>query len=144
MCRSTFLVYFVFLPSNSMIICTVMIIVKTDINPLTCVTSTAKLDATQHRYNFTIEYRSCKQKVDAGGLSRRYILNGEVKAIYQAVIIPASVLNSSSGTAAAHMKHNEEVVESEPVAKINWTKLAMLLYHLISGFPQWVRTACAE
>ncbi|MCG8077519.1 MAG: hypothetical protein JAY75_14940, partial [Candidatus Thiodiazotropha taylori] len=51
--------------------------VYTDNNPLTYVFSTAKLDATGHRwlaeltnYNFTITYRSGKKNADADGLSR--------------------------------------------------------------------------
>lgn len=50
----------------------------TDSNPLTYVLSTAKLDATGYRwlaalstYNFTLQYRSGKQNIDADGLSRR-------------------------------------------------------------------------
>ena len=52
--------------------------VVTDNNPLTYVLTTAKLDATGHRwlaalsaYNFTLEYRSGKLNGDADGLSRR-------------------------------------------------------------------------
>ena len=52
--------------------------VVTDNNPLTYVLTTAKLDATGHRwlaalaaYNFTLEYRAGKQNGDADGLSRR-------------------------------------------------------------------------
>ena len=51
--------------------------VITDNNPLTYVTTTAKLDATGHRwlaslanYNFEIKYRPGKQNADADGLSR--------------------------------------------------------------------------
>ena len=51
--------------------------VITDNNPLTYVTTTAKLDATGHRwlaslanYNFQIKYRPGKQNADADGLSR--------------------------------------------------------------------------
>ncbi|MEW8548375.1 MAG: hypothetical protein AB2693_33140, partial [Candidatus Thiodiazotropha sp.] len=48
-----------------------------DNNPLTCVLTTAKLDATGQRriaalsnYNFDIKYRSGKKNVDADGWSR--------------------------------------------------------------------------
>ncbi|KXJ23610.1 Retrovirus-related Pol polyprotein from transposon opus [Exaiptasia diaphana] len=53
-------------------------IVRTDNNPLTYVNSTAKLDATGHRwfaalanYNFKIHYRPGKRNADADALSRR-------------------------------------------------------------------------
>ena len=49
----------------------------TDNNPLTCVFTTTKLDATGQRwlgelsnYNCSISYRSCKQNLDADGLTR--------------------------------------------------------------------------
>lgn len=52
--------------------------VKTDNNPLTYVLTTAKLDATCHRwlaslamYNFSISYRAGRQNIDADALSRR-------------------------------------------------------------------------
>ena len=52
--------------------------VTTDNNPLTYILTTAKLDATGHRwiaslsdYNFSIKYRSGKMNADADGLSRR-------------------------------------------------------------------------
>jgi hypothetical protein len=52
--------------------------VLTDNNPLTYVLSTAKLDATGHRwlaalanYNFNVQYRPGKTNIDADGLSRR-------------------------------------------------------------------------
>ncbi len=52
--------------------------VRTDNNPLTYVTTTAKLDATGHRwlaalstYDFSISYRPGKKNGDADGLSRR-------------------------------------------------------------------------
>lgn len=69
--------------------------VRTDNNPLTYVTTTAKLDATGHRwlaslsnYNFNVEYRSGKKNVDADALSRQphdahMIDNDAVKALCQ-------------------------------------------------------------
>lgn len=52
-------------------------IVRTDNNPLTYVTTTAKLDATGHRwlsalaaYNYELQYRPGKRNADADGLSR--------------------------------------------------------------------------
>lgn len=52
--------------------------VVTDNNPLTCVLSSAKLDAAGHwwlaalsNFNFSIQYRAGKRNQDADGLSRR-------------------------------------------------------------------------
>jgi hypothetical protein len=90
------------------------------------VTTTAKLDATQHKwladltnYNFTMEYRSSKHNMDADGLSRRHIFQDELKAIYQAVIISASIINCTSGT-AAHQMATEEAELADSIAKIDW------------------------
>ncbi|KAK3726814.1 hypothetical protein QZH41_019605 [Actinostola sp. cb2023] len=74
-------------------------LVRTDNNPLTYVTTTAKLDATGHRwlaaalatYNFDIVYRSGKKNRDADALSRRpyederVIKNDAIKAISQSL-----------------------------------------------------------
>ncbi|KAK3745520.1 hypothetical protein QZH41_009917, partial [Actinostola sp. cb2023] len=73
-------------------------LVRTDNNPLTYVTTTAKLDATGHRwlaalatYNFDIVYRSGKKNIDADALSRRphederVIKNDAIKAISQSL-----------------------------------------------------------
>ena len=73
--------------------------VRTDNNPLTYVLSSAKLDATGHRwvaalscYNFSITYRSGKQNNDADGLSRlpgnkQVLFNEAVKAICHALVV---------------------------------------------------------
>lgn len=73
--------------------------VLTDNNPLTYVLSSAKLDATGHRwlaalntYHFTIKYKTGKSNSDADGLSRRPQGNVEldsdaVKAICQAYTV---------------------------------------------------------
>lgn len=52
--------------------------VQTDNNPLTYILTTAKLDATGHRwlaalsvYDFSLKYRPGKQNTDADALSRR-------------------------------------------------------------------------
>lgn len=70
--------------------------VRTDNNPLTYVLTSAKLDATGHRwvaalscYNFSIAYRSGRQNRDADGLSRlpgnkQILFNDAVKAICSA------------------------------------------------------------
>ena len=75
--------------------------VLTDNNPLTYVFTTAKLDATGHRwlaelcnYNFTIKYRSGKKNSDADGLSRLHesdetttVFPDILKAICQTVVV---------------------------------------------------------
>ena len=75
--------------------------VLTDNNPLTYVFTTAKWDATGHRwlaelsnYNFTIKYRSGKKNADADGLSRLHDSNQTttvfpdvLKAICQTVVV---------------------------------------------------------
>jgi len=68
--------------------------VVTDSNPLTYVlTTTAKLDATEHRwvvalayYRFTIKYRSGEQNAAADGLSRKPLPPDTFKAICQSVL----------------------------------------------------------
>ncbi|MCG8094292.1 MAG: DDE-type integrase/transposase/recombinase [Candidatus Thiodiazotropha endolucinida] len=75
--------------------------VRTDNNPLTYVLTTAKLDATGHRwlaalssYNFKLIYRSGKKNQDADALSRLpstdkgVLFNDAIKAICQAVLAP--------------------------------------------------------
>ena len=73
--------------------------IYTDNNPLTYVLSSAKLDATGHRwlaarssYDFKLTYRSCRSNGDADGLSRRPQETTEmfpevVKAISQAYLV---------------------------------------------------------
>ena len=73
--------------------------VYTDNNPLTYVLSSAKMDATGHRwlaalsiYDFKLTYRSGKSNGDADGLSRRpqettEIFPEVVKAISQAYVV---------------------------------------------------------
>ena len=67
------------------------LMVLTDNNPLTYVLTSAKLDATGHRwvaalanYKFTIQYRAGKNNRNADGLSR--LPADTIKAICQAVI----------------------------------------------------------
>ena len=74
-------------------------IVRTDNNPLTYVLTTAKLDATGHRwlaalssYNFKFQYRSGRNNRDADALSRllaldqEVLFNDAVKEICQSVL----------------------------------------------------------
>ena len=73
--------------------------VRTDNNPLTYVLTTAKLDATGHRwlaslsnYNFKLRYRSGRKNQDADALSRlpsadkEVLFNDAIKAICQSVL----------------------------------------------------------
>ena len=70
--------------------------VLTDNNPLTYVFTTAKLDATGHRwlaelanYNFNIKYRSGKTNIDADGLSREFEENeNAIITVFPDVIKP--------------------------------------------------------
>lgn len=76
--------------------------VRTDNNPLTYISTSAKLDATGHRwlaalgnYNFQIIYRCGKSNADADGLSRRprdsedvsVMFSDVVKALFTAVLV---------------------------------------------------------
>ena len=69
-------------------------VVHTDNNPLTYVLSTAKLDATQHRwvaelanYNFSLQYKTGKTNCDADGLSRNPVTlyTDAIKAICMSI-----------------------------------------------------------
>ena len=73
--------------------------VRTDNNPLTYVLTTAKLDATGHRwlatlssYNFQLQYRSGRKNQDADALSKlpavdkEVLFNDAIKAICQSVL----------------------------------------------------------
>ena len=70
----------------------------TDNNPLTYVLSTAKLDATGHRWvaalancNFTITYRSGRLNKDADGLSRHFEGSEPEQIIYPDVLKVISI-----------------------------------------------------
>ena len=81
--------------------------VYTDNNPLTYVTTSAKLDATGHRwvaelanYSFKLIYRSGKNNADADGLSRiprkeSCIYTDEVKAICQSAVLKGLSVSES-------------------------------------------------
>ena len=86
-------------------------VVKTDNNPVTYVLTSAKLDATGHRwvaelsnYNFSIEYRSGVQNRDADALSRikwplfleQVLTQQVVSAICQSAVVESSAYESVS------------------------------------------------
>ena len=90
------------------------------------VTTTAKLDAIQHRrlaelsnYYFTVEYRIGRHNADADGLSRRYIFENELKAIYQEALSCAPLATCISENAAPRVS-NEEFGAVEAIANVDW------------------------
>ena len=99
--------------------------VVTDSNPLTYVLSSAKLDATGHRwvsalanYTFTIKYRSGRQNQDADALR---LFPDSIKAICQSVTIDVPLVETLSGCDTPHVA-SEEVSGSDNLAKIDWQK----------------------
>ena len=121
--------------------------VETDNNPLTYVLTSAKVDATGHRwlaelscYNFTIEYRSGKLNSDADGLSCRYIFNDELKAVFQAAMISTPLIDCVSDTVAPHVA-SAEVQCTGDFSSVNWAveqskdpAIARVLTLLSTGF----------
>ena len=119
--------------------------VRTDNNPLTYVLSSAKLDATGHRwiaalssYNFTLTYRSGKSNGDADGLSRRPQENTElfpevVKAICQAYTVQRdtcpyaeTLVLTSSPQLVMSEQADTQVLDSTDLASVNWSKEQVL------------------
>lgn len=120
--------------------------VLTDNNPLTYVFSTAKLDATGHRwlaelanYDFTIKYRSGKKNADADGLSRLHdndtittIFPDVLKAICHTVIAErdeqpfVDSLVSPDTVPAIHEKEEdnipEELLSATALTSQDWQK----------------------
>lgn len=108
--------------------------VRTDNNPLTYVTTSAKLDATGHRwlaalsnYNFKIYYRSGKSNQDADGLSRRpynlQIFPEAVKAVCQAAQIDREILPLSESlviTDTGQLGEELPELESQELSTVNW------------------------
>ncbi|MEW8338813.1 MAG: ribonuclease H family protein, partial [Candidatus Thiodiazotropha taylori] len=110
--------------------------VVTDNNPLTYVLSSAKLDATGHRwlaslgsYNFELSYRSGRANADADGLSRRppstvEMFSDVVKAISQAYTVKRDacpyaetlIVNSKS------LPADSTPSESTELKNIDWAK----------------------
>ena len=92
--------------------------VRTDNNPLTYVTKSAKLDSTGHRwlaalanYNFTLKYKAGTTIKDADGLSRRQHVSYAFPDVMKAI---------SEGTVLTHncFAFAETVVVSESVADL--------------------------
>ncbi len=89
--------------------------VLTDNNPLTYVKTTAKLDATGHRwlaalsaYNYTISYRPGKRNGDADGLSRRpHPPSGD--ETQPAASMPIITVSSEEMTAISHSQQTPAV-----------------------------------
>jgi transposase InsO family protein len=84
--------------------------VLTDNNPLTYVQTTAKLDATGHRwmaalsnYDFSIKYRTGKENADADGLSRRHELlqTDNFKSVISNDVIKALAVTATTETSRA-------------------------------------------
>ena len=110
--------------------------VRTDNNPLTYVLSTAKLDATGHRwvaalssYNFSISYRSGKLNSDADGLSRlpgnkQELFNEAVKAICQALVVttkPSSAAESVLITEdSGQFMDQDDLPDTIGLSQIDW------------------------
>ena len=100
--------------------------VLTDSNPLTYVLSTAKLDATGHRwvaalanYEFTIKYRPGKQNAAADGLSRKALLPDTIKAICLSVMAGLPFVGSLSVSQIPHIDDGG-VPDFDSFAKIDW------------------------
>ena len=101
--------------------------VVTDNNPLLYVMTTAKLDATGHRwvaalsnYNFSISYRPGAQNADADALSRMPSLFGDVvKAICHAATADVSLIGSLAGDTTSHSA-DDDVAPSGKFPTIDW------------------------
>ena len=124
-------------------------LVCTDNNPLTYVLSSAKLDATGHRwlaalgaYNFTLKYKSGSSNCDADGLSRRphetvELFPNVIKAICEAytvqrgscpyaetlVVTSASQLAESVDSNLESLDSDgQKVMESTDINTVDWVK----------------------
>jgi len=104
--------------------------VWTDSNPLTYVLTTAKLDATGHRwvaalanYHFTIKYRSGAQNGDADGLSRiPQIFPDCVQAICQSAIADLPFVGSLNGSDPPDLA-NEGAMDSKGFNRVDWQRV---------------------
>ena len=111
--------------------------VRTDNNPLTYVTTSAKLDATGHRwlaalsnFNFKLCYRSGKSNQDADGLSRRpyraEMFPDVVKAVYQAALIDRKQLPLAESlviTNTGRLTDGTPELESQELSTVNWQQV---------------------
>ena len=112
--------------------------VRTDNNPLTYVTTTAKLDAMSHRwlaslsnYNFTLKYRSGRSNSDADGMSRRPQVIQEVfpeviKAISQATLVTSDCFALAesvviSETSSLEPPNDNSELDSETFQGVDWS-----------------------
>lgn len=104
----------------------------TDNNPLTYVTTTAKLDAMSHRwlaslsnYNFKLNYKTGKSKIDADGLSRRpaEILPNVIKALKSALLVEKEELSLAESIVLsenATLEKASEDKEMQEFSSIDW------------------------
>ena len=117
-----------FIYGNEFLVCT-------DNNPLTYVLSSAKLDATGHRwlaalgtYNFTLKYKSGKSNGDADGLSRRpqekvEVFPEAVKAICQAYTVSCPYVEIVLVTDNPDIVENFDFnIESSDRSTVDWKK----------------------
>ena len=113
--------------------------VRTDNNPLTYVTTTAKLDVTSHRwlaslsnYNFSLSYRRGKANNDADGLSRRPYAVKEVfpeviKALSQATLVNKDTFAFAETVVVSENSTLEPPdldtkIDSQGLQQIDWKK----------------------
>ena len=109
--------------------------VHTDNNPLTYVLTTAKLDATGQRwvaslanYNFTIQYRSGKQNIDADALSR---IPWDIESTSDPILIKSALVRGKDGDTTIPMVPPDELILSKQMhinmepkkSKTEWVKL---------------------
>ena len=109
--------------------------IRTDNNHLTYVLSTAKLDATGHRwvaalsaYNFSITYRSGKLNSNADGLSRlpgnkQVLFNEAIKAICQALVVttkPSSAAESVLITEDSEQLIEHDLPDTTGFSQVDW------------------------
>lgn len=99
--------------------------VVTDNNPLSYVLTTAKLDATGHRwlaelsnYNFSISYRSGKQNTDADFLSRLPAAMGNI----QMEVVEATCQSIRSEAIQAP-EYEDITCQSQQSTRVNWVEL---------------------